>query len=219
MGWKAHLTLTGRLARWWLLLMAKLLSSPLGNCWVFMSTCAAMDVYWRPPGLWKPEEASKSTASVLDRNLDAETRVAGSIEFYLTAQDFRGHLFRFLCPRFAGASQADEACSIPRKWYFGFCWSTQWFVCTTPVVYRIPQTSQFSLTLCCIDQRVLLPKQPTHFILSGLYRGQGLEKRKIRPFLPSLNKTGTVFLLWNPKCSIFIHESVFLKTKRRVRNV
>jgi hypothetical protein len=62
------------------------------------------------------DEAGTGTASVLDRNPDAETRVAGSIEFYRTAQDFKHHLFIFLCPRFAGVSQEDEACSFPRMW-------------------------------------------------------------------------------------------------------
>jgi hypothetical protein len=127
--------------------------------------------------------------------------------------------YRSLLTCFVGVSQEDEARSIPRMWLFSFFWDTQRVVCPNSVVYRVPRTSLFSVTPCRTDRELLLPKQAVHFILFGLHQEQGLEQRQIRPFLPSLNKRGTVYLLEIPKCCILITESLFLKMDPRVRNM
>jgi hypothetical protein len=136
------------------------------------------------------DEAGTDMVPVLDRNPDAETRVAGSIE---TLKFSEATSLAFFAHTFAGASQEDESRSIPRMWLLGVCWATQRAVCPTPVVCRVPETYLFSLTPSRVDQQVPLPKQPVHLILFGLHRGQDLEQRQIRPFLPSLNKTGRCF--------------------------
>ena len=113
------------------------------------------------------DEAGAGPASVLDWNPDAAIRVAVSMEFYRIAQDFRDHLFGFLLPTFCWCVAGGRDLLHPADVVLRRLRGTQRVACPTPVFYRVPRTCVFSLTLCHVDQQVLLPKQPVHFILFG----------------------------------------------------